>query len=189
MNGLDGVLGVDGFRNKRVAAHIVNNVVTIQRSQRGRKSANHGEYATFPLDFKHGLLALVPASIAGTAVKAVIDTGSEGSLGTESLLNVLVPRAQPNQAPDAARVQGVTGDVQHGLRRSASLIRLDCLASSGYQFILIRDIPIAYGDFHVFKLWGLRHEPALLVGMDILGRMDEVVIDYGNKLMHWKQGT
>lgn len=187
LNGLDGVLGVDGFRNKRVAAHIVNNVVTIRPSQRERKSAYGGEYATFPLDFKHGLLALVPASISGTEVKAVIDTGSEGSLGTELLRNVLMPRAPSNQAPHAARVQGVTGDVQHGVRHSAPLIRLDCLASSDYQFILIRDVPIAYGDFHVFKLWGLRNEPALLVGMDILGRMEELVIDYGNRKMHWRQ--
>lgn len=189
MNGLDGVLGVDGFRNKRVAAHIVNNVVTIERSKKTNERSSFAGYATFPLEFKHGLLALIPASIAGAEVKAVIDTGSEGSLGTESLRQTLGLRPKPADASILKRVQGVTGDVQHGESLTTPLIRLDCVAASTYSFILIRDIPIAYGDFYVFDLWGMRSESALLVGMDILGRMQEVVIDYGNKKMHWKQGT
>jgi hypothetical protein len=39
-------------------------------------------------------------------------------------------------------------------------------------------VKIAYGNFHVFDLWDLESQPALLVGMDILGTVDVLVIDY-----------
>ena len=189
LDGLDGVLGVDGFKNKRVAAHIVNNVVTITRSQSRSQSPTYADYATFPLEFRNGLLALIPGSVPGVSIKAVIDTGSQGSLGTEPLRASLVLRGDTGHTQTITRVQGVTGAIQRGQSHLTPLIRLDCVGSTSYEYILVRNIPIAYGDFHVFKLWGLRYEPALLVGMDILGRMDEVVIDYGNKQMYWKQAA
>jgi hypothetical protein len=37
---------------------------------------------------------------------------------------------------------------------------------------------VIFADFHVFKLWGLDQEPALLIGMDMLGVLERLVIDY-----------
>jgi hypothetical protein len=31
---------------------------------------------------------------------------------------------------------------------------------------------------HIFELWDMGKEPALMIGMDIIGLMDTVVIDY-----------
>lgn len=40
------------------------------------------------------------------------------------------------------------------------------------------DLPVTFGDLHVFQLWGLTEEPALVVGMDVLGRLERFVVDY-----------
>jgi hypothetical protein len=47
-------------------------------------------------------------------------------------------------------------------------------------------IAISYGDLHVFDVWKLRDEPALLLGMDVLGVFDMVVFDYAASRVHFK---
>jgi len=42
----------------------------------------------------------------------------------------------------------------------------------------IKNLYIPFGDFKVFKIWGMEDQPALLVGMDILGTFAEISIDY-----------
>ena len=38
-----------------------------------------------------------------------------------------------------------------------------------------------YGDFHIFNVWGLRATPALIIGMDVLGTVASLSIDFKNK--------
>ena len=42
----------------------------------------------------------------------------------------------------------------------------------------LTNFEVIFADFHVFKLWELDQEPALLIGMDMLGVLDRLVIDY-----------
>jgi hypothetical protein len=42
----------------------------------------------------------------------------------------------------------------------------------------IRGARITYGDIHIFTHWHLTHEPALLIGMDVLGLVEVFIIDY-----------
>jgi hypothetical protein len=37
---------------------------------------------------------------------------------------------------------------------------------------------VIYGDMHVFKVWGLEDTPAMLIGMDVLGLLHTLVVDY-----------
>ena len=34
------------------------------------------------------------------------------------------------------------------------------------------------GDFHIFEVWNLADEPALLIGMDVLSQTAVIAIDY-----------
>jgi hypothetical protein len=38
-----------------------------------------------------------------------------------------------------------------------------------------------YGDFHIFKLWNLESRPAALIGMDVLGTVGALVVDYSRR--------
>ena len=40
---------------------------------------------------------------------------------------------------------------------------------------------------HIFEHWGMVDEPALLIGMDILGLLDTLVIDYRRMELHIKR--
>ena len=42
----------------------------------------------------------------------------------------------------------------------------------------LTNIYVVYGDIRVFELWDLQRQPALLVGMDVLGTLHTLVIDY-----------
>jgi len=42
----------------------------------------------------------------------------------------------------------------------------------------ILNLRITFGDLHVFRVWNLESEPALLIGMDLLGTVERLVIDY-----------
>ena len=37
---------------------------------------------------------------------------------------------------------------------------------------------MTFSDLHIFDTWGLTDTPALLIGMDLLGLVDTLVIDY-----------
>ena len=37
---------------------------------------------------------------------------------------------------------------------------------------------VTFGDMHIFEHWRLTNEPVMLVGMDALGLLDTMIIDY-----------
>jgi hypothetical protein len=44
--------------------------------------------------------------------------------------------------------------------------------------IQIRKAYITTGDMHIFEHWKMTSDPVLLLGMDILGQFDTLIIDY-----------
>jgi hypothetical protein len=52
--------------------------------------------------------------------------------------------------------------------------------------LVVRSAPILFSDLHIFDHWDLRGQPALLVGMDVLGVVDTLVIDYRLHELHIK---
>ena len=44
--------------------------------------------------------------------------------------------------------------------------------------VLVRNVHITFVDLHIFQHWKLTDEPALLIGMDVLGVLDTLIIDY-----------
>ena len=44
--------------------------------------------------------------------------------------------------------------------------------------MMVRNAEIHFGDLYIFEHWRLNSQPALLIGMDVLGTLDMLVIDY-----------
>jgi hypothetical protein len=44
--------------------------------------------------------------------------------------------------------------------------------------IMVRRARINFVDLHIFQRWQLRDEPAMLLGMDVIGVLDTVILDY-----------
>jgi hypothetical protein len=45
---------------------------------------------------------------------------------------------------------------------------------------------VTFADMDIFKEWKLTHEPAIVIGMDALGMLDTLVIDYRRHLLEMR---
>jgi predicted aspartyl protease len=167
MGGADGILGTQGFEGLRVTVEFTRDRITIARSRGQRARRSEG---TIPATLRFGRLLVVDGHVGRIRVKAVIDTGAEMTLGNLALRDALLRRRGSKHAPDDALVIGLDYTSQSGRYLRTPLIQLGDAE--------IDRVPVIYGDIHVFKLWDLEEEPALLVGMDILGSLERLVIDY-----------
>ena len=176
LGGAEGVLGMEGLANKRILIDFRRDSITIIRSKNQR--ATDG-FVTIPVKFLRGRLLVVDAYIGGVPVKAVIDTGGQATLGNEALRAALAAhrrRQQRDALPDD--VTGATLDVQVGSR-----VATPSLALGG---IMVRNPAMTFADFAIFEHWKMTNEPAMLVGMDVLGLLDTLIIDYRRKELQVK---
>jgi hypothetical protein len=168
--GADGVLGNEGLLDKRIIIDFGRDFISVKRSWRERPAP---EFQTLPITFRHSHLLVVDVLIGGVAAKAVIDTGAPDTLGNTALLDALKRSAK--NAPEA-EITGVTLDVELGKRVPVPTIRM--------QKVLIRGATMTFSDVHIFRHWRMTREPTMLLGMDVLGVLDQVIIDYVTRELH-----
>jgi len=173
--GVDGILGIDMLQSARVEVDFARDTVTIRRSTGARAPA---DYLVVPARLRHGGLLLVAGKVGKVPVKAILDTGAERSLGNEALRKALVLRARDPQESVATTVIGATPQLAEGTSFVAPAI-----AIGGAR---LTNLTVTFSDLHVFKIWSLLDEPALLIGMDLLGTMQHFVVDYRRREFHFK---
>jgi len=167
MGGADGILGTQGFEGMRITVDFRRDRITIERSRGQRARSTEG---TIPAELKFGRLLVCSGYVGAIRVKAVIDTGAQMTLGNLALRDALLRRRGADHGPDNATVIGLNLAEQTGRYLHTPRILLGDAE--------IENAPIIYGDIHVFKMWELEDTPAILVGMDILGALEKLVIDY-----------
>jgi hypothetical protein len=173
--GAEGLLGTDGMRDKRVFIDFRHDFINISRSQNRRASPG---FETVPFLKDDLNLLIVQAMVGNLPVRAIIDTGAQASVGNLALRAALRRQVDRNQRGEDV-VTGATGAQQTGIGARISPITIGDLA--------IRDAHITFGDMHIFELWKMNDQPAILIGMDILGLLDTLVIDYRRMELHIKR--
>jgi hypothetical protein len=177
MAGADGILGAAGLEEKSLIIDFQRNRVAIapsvDLSLRNNSTRMHAKR------LPHGLLGL-ETEVSGVRVHAVIDTGSERSLGNVALRDALSSQWKAKQGPAplalVTLVYGATKDVERGEIRIAPTIVMDT--------IRINNVAMVFGDFHIFKVWDLWQEPAMVIGMDVLGTVASLGIDFSNAAVY-----
>lgn len=164
LGGAEGVLGTAGLTDKRIDIDFLHDRITIARSH--EQHAPLG-FVILPLERSAPGLLMVAGSVAQVRVHAVIDTGAERSIGNEALRRALVSR-HAQGTPD--QIFDVTTHVQGGEMFASPPITLGGIEISGAR--------ITYGEVRIFEHWHLTREPTLMIGMDALGLLDELIIDY-----------
>jgi predicted aspartyl protease len=164
--GAEGVLGTEGLLDKRIVIDFRHDMIKIVRSHSQR--APEG-FLTIPVTIDQGLLLVANVRIGSLRAKAIIDTGGQATLANTALRDALPRRVRPEDVL-ASEVIGATLDVQRGDLVLAPLISLGGLE--------IRQASVTAGDMYIFQYWQMTKQPALLIGMDILGRFDTLIIDY-----------
>ena len=134
-------------------------------------------FRTIPVRIVGGLLLVADVKVGAVHANAIIDTGGQGTLANEAFRDALVRHLKAADI-GADEVTGATMDVQRGDRVTTPPIELGGVTIRGAHFTA--------GDLHIFQHWKMTREPALLIGMDVLGRLDTLVIDYKRRELQVK---
>jgi predicted aspartyl protease len=163
--GAQGVLGIEGFANKRIYADFGHDRLEITISHGER--AKH-DFIVVPLTQTNGGLLIANVRVGNVRAKAIVDTGAQGTIGNVALRHALM-RVPPRNAT-REEIIGVTLDVQTG----------DNLLAPDIDFgnLQVKGAHITFGDMYLFQHWKLTDEPTLTLGMDLLGSFDVLIIDY-----------
>ena len=172
--GAEGVLGVEGLMDKRITIDFRHDRITIIRSHR---QAAPLRYLTLPFTFKKNRGLRTDVIIGGVRVVGVIDTGAQMTVGNLALREALARRRKEVGSKEEIII-GVTQDIQQADRaRIPSLYAGD---------LLVRNVNIMFADLHIFDHWKLSSKPTILIGMDVLGVLDTLIIDYRRQELQLK---
>lgn len=172
--GAEGLLGTDGMQDRRIFIDFRNDLISITRSQ-NRAAALGFSTVRFLPDPKH--LLVVPAHVGNVAVRAIFDTGAQATVGNLALQSAL-RRQLKEEFAGSDRIQGATGDWQNGVGNRLAPLKLGNLT--------VRDAYVTFADLRIFESWDMQDDPVLLVGMDLIGLLDQLVIDYRRSELHLK---
>lgn len=172
--GADGLLGTQGMEDKRIYIDFRNDFINISRSRNVRAARG---FKTIHFLANNLRLITVPAKIGEVPVLAIIDTGAQTSVGNLALKAKLQHQLRRSRMT-RDEITGATGDVQEGEGGRVSPINLGG--------IVVSNPHITFGDMPIFERWNLANEPVMLIGMDLIGLLDTLVIDYRRKELHVK---
>jgi hypothetical protein len=166
MGGAEGVLGSEGLANKRIFIDFRHDRIEITYS-RGERSGR--DFVRIPFSSIRGHLILVDALVGDVRAKAIIDTGGQTTIANLALRDALSRSHQRGRGkPD--QIVGATLAVEEG-----ELIATPAIELGSVRMI---DEGVTFADMYIFKQWRLTREPAILIGMDALGVLDTLIIDY-----------
>jgi predicted aspartyl protease len=178
MAGADGIFGAAGLTEKSLSVDFQHNRVeisgSVQAAVRAQALRIHATRAT------QGLMVLA-MQVGGVHALAVIDTGSERTLGNLALRDALNERRRPGTVAQVTSVYGATAQVEPGEIWRAPTIIIDSLR--------INDVQVVYGNFHVFRVWEMQDKPAMIIGMDVLGTVGSLGIDFKNQVIYLTSST
>jgi hypothetical protein len=165
---VDGILGMAGLREQRLVVDFERDRVTISAS----KLWDDGLLRLDTYRVAGGLLA-AKGRVGRVRVLAVLDTGGQITLGNRALQEAL--RAE---ARSQTEVLGTTEAISIG----------DVAYVPDLKFgeVQIRRVRVTFGDFHIFDVWDMNDEPALIIGMDVLGTLGAFMIDFRLAKIHFR---
>jgi len=166
LGGAEGILGTAGLLDKRIKIDFRHDKISITFS----RNENAGlDFTTIPFRFLNGRLIVIDVMLGSVRAKAIIDTGGQATLGNLALRDALL-KHHPHALSKPNEVVGTTLDMQSG----------DTMATPAIQFNRLQILPssFTYLDAKIFFYWQMTAEPAILLGMDTLGRLDTLIIDF-----------
>ena len=166
LGGAEGVLGGEGLVGKRIYIDFKHDRIDISFSRNERAARG---FIELPFHSMRGTLVVVNATVDGIATRAIIDTGGQATVANLALREALMRKGGMRRGkPD--EIQGATKDIQAGELAATPAIEIGS--------IQINNSGVTYADMYIFKQWKLTTQPAILIGMDTLGLLDTLIIDY-----------
>jgi len=164
--GGEGMIGIDALVQQRLMMDFEKRVIKVEDARQPEQ--------WFPGDIvvralrRRGQLILTQVTAAGLPLEAVIDTGSEITIGNLALRKRLLRGNRDKFV--TIPVTGVTG-----VTINLQLARIGELRLGS---VTLRDVPIAFADVPPFHMFGLSKQPALLLGTDLMETFRRVSLDF-----------
>jgi hypothetical protein len=173
--GAQGLLGIDALAGQRLMLDFEQHAIVVEDARRpARHSAD--DIVVTARRF-HGQLILTQARAGGVPLSAVIDTGSDITIGNSALHRALFRRARPGMFTPVTMIS-VTGQPVVGQRTTVREMRLGG--------IVLRDVPIAFAEVPPFALFGLADTPAMMLGSDVMASFRRVSLDFRAKKVRFQ---
>ena len=167
--GAAGMLGVDALKDQHIVLDFQHHRMTSSRS-RNRRDAEDASAIVVRGQYRFGELILVDAYIRNVVVYVILDTGAQTSIGNPALRRMLTTGDPAADRFVDTKVISVTGQTVPAEYKVISALNIGALT--------VRNLPLAFARLHTFDIYGLTDRPALLLGMDILGKFRRVTIDF-----------
>lgn len=161
-----GMIGIDALARQRLMMDFEKRLIKVEDATKPAK-ALAGEIVV-TARWRRGQLILTEVRAAGLSLEAVIDTGSQITIGNLALRDKLVRRRRTKL--ETITATGVTG--------KAADLQLAQIAELRLGPVTLRNVPMAFADLPPFKVFGLSDRPALLMGTDLLEAFRRVSLDF-----------
>jgi hypothetical protein len=164
--GSDGLIGIDALSQKRLMMDFEARSVRVEDAS--------DPVRVLPGDIVitakriQGQLILTHVKAGNVPLDAVIDTGSEVTIGNSALREKLIGRHHVKFW--TAEVTGVTGVTVP--------IQMTIIDRLQLGPVTLQYVPIAFADVPPFEMFGLSDQPALLLGTDLLEKFRRVSLDF-----------
>lgn len=164
--GAEGMIGLDALVEQRLMMDFEKRLISVDDARRPAPRFDGEIVVTARL--RRGQLILTEAQANRRPVDAVIDTGSEITIGNLALRNRLI-RGNRDKFT-TIEVTGVTGVTISMQLATVAEIRLGS--------VILRNVPIAFAEVPPFAVFGLSERPALLLGTDLMETFRKVSLDF-----------
>lgn len=172
--GAEGMLGLDALVEQRLMLDFENRLITVDE---GRTPAPlYDDMIVVTARLRKGQLILTQVKADRTKLEAVVDTGSEITIGNSALRRQLMRHGQGEVSE--IEVTGVTGTVA-----KLTLMQVKELRIGG---IALANVPIAFADIPPFGVFGLADRPALLIGTDLMENFRKVSLDFHKRKVRFQ---
>jgi hypothetical protein len=190
--GANGLLGVDVLKNRRVVMDFRNNQLQIAPSGSKALEVSAGvpssrlrgpgapdpSVVVVPARYRFGQLIIIDADVGGFPVTAFLDSGSQNTVGNLALQR-LVGREEATSA-QSIQVQLISAT---GQTASGNLSPIPMLRLGGLR---IGSMAAVFADLHVFDIWDLKGEPAILIGVDVMRHFESIELDFGKRMVTFR---
>jgi predicted aspartyl protease len=171
--GGDGMLGLDALTEQRLMLDFEKRLITVDDGRTPLPRFDGEIVVTARL--RKGQLILAEVRAGDQQVDAVVDTGSQITIGNTALRDKLLRRKQKFTQIEVTSVTGTTLEVQ--------VARLPRLRLGSVN---LHDVPIAFADVPPFRVFGLEDKPSLLLGTDLMETFRKVSLDFHGRKVRFQ---
>jgi hypothetical protein len=169
-----GMIGIDALASQRLMMDFEKRSIRIEDASKPARALPGDIVVTARL--QRGQLILTRVKAGSISLDAVIDTGSQVTIGNSALRDKLVRRRIGKFKTVTAT--GVTGKTVNLQLAQVGELRLGP--------VILRNVPMAFADVPPFEVFGLADKPALLLGTDLLETFRRISLDFKSRKVRFQ---